>query len=229
MRIQAHDIKWALHEISNGAAHPAIKLYQTGQLQFRTSYDFRDRVGQKICCPIRRSLDQPPGGTRPAADSKPPPKLLLASFCSRLALRALPTTPLGVSEALFSGPSCKLSPAPSFPLARRLGDFSPPLVLWTVPRSRPAGVSQPASRAPDAPGPALSSKPAAWPDGPLPVEHYDLLGTRRARSLAGSQRRPAALQAGAFQAGVSGSGCTGAGLVLQVGRLALAATARSTA
>jgi hypothetical protein len=48
MRIQAHDAKWALHEISNGAAHPAIKLYQNGQLQFRTSYDFRDRVGQKI-------------------------------------------------------------------------------------------------------------------------------------------------------------------------------------
>ena len=48
MCIKAHDAKWVLNEISNWAAHPAIKLYQNGQLQFRTSYDFRDRVGQKI-------------------------------------------------------------------------------------------------------------------------------------------------------------------------------------
>ncbi len=40
MRIKAHDAKWA--------AHPAIKLYENGQLQYRASYDFRDRVGQKI-------------------------------------------------------------------------------------------------------------------------------------------------------------------------------------
>ncbi len=37
MRIKAHNAKWALNEISNGAAHPALMLYQNGQLQFRTS------------------------------------------------------------------------------------------------------------------------------------------------------------------------------------------------
>ncbi len=46
--VKVHDAKLVLHEISNGAAHPAIKLYQNGQLQYRTNYDFRDRVGQKI-------------------------------------------------------------------------------------------------------------------------------------------------------------------------------------
>ncbi len=48
MRIKVLDAKWVLHELSNVAVHPVIKVYQNGQPQFRTSYYLRDRVGQKI-------------------------------------------------------------------------------------------------------------------------------------------------------------------------------------
>ncbi len=73
----------------------------------------------------------------------------------------------------------------------------------------------------------LSSKSTAWPDDPLPVVHYDLLGTRRALSCMGSPRRSAALQAGSFQARVLVSGCTGACPVLQVCSLARRSAASS--
>jgi hypothetical protein len=42
------DAKWALHELSNGAANPAIQLYRAGELQERIDYPQRDRIGEKI-------------------------------------------------------------------------------------------------------------------------------------------------------------------------------------
>ncbi len=48
MHIKANDAKWSLHEISNGAAHPAIKLYQAEERQRRASYSFRASVGQMV-------------------------------------------------------------------------------------------------------------------------------------------------------------------------------------
>ncbi len=42
------DAKWALHELSNGAANPAIQLYRAGELLERIDYPQRDRIGETI-------------------------------------------------------------------------------------------------------------------------------------------------------------------------------------
>ena len=39
---------WTLHELSNGAGHAALNLYQAGQLQERISYEARDRIQARI-------------------------------------------------------------------------------------------------------------------------------------------------------------------------------------
>jgi hypothetical protein len=42
------DALFALHELSNGAGHAAIKLYKAGQLQERIHYDSRNRIQAKL-------------------------------------------------------------------------------------------------------------------------------------------------------------------------------------
>ena len=42
------DTMWTLHELSNGAGHAALNLYQAGQLQERISYEARDRIQARI-------------------------------------------------------------------------------------------------------------------------------------------------------------------------------------
>ncbi len=44
------DAKWALHELSNGAANPAIRvqLYRAGELLERIYYPQRDRIGETM-------------------------------------------------------------------------------------------------------------------------------------------------------------------------------------
>lgn len=39
------DANWALHELSNGAGHPAVQLYRAGELIDRIPYHKRDRMG----------------------------------------------------------------------------------------------------------------------------------------------------------------------------------------
>ena len=39
------DANWALHELSNGAGHPAVQLYRAGELIDRIPYHKRDRIG----------------------------------------------------------------------------------------------------------------------------------------------------------------------------------------
>ena len=39
------DANWALHELSNGAGHPAVQLYRAGELIDRIPYRKRDRMG----------------------------------------------------------------------------------------------------------------------------------------------------------------------------------------
>ena len=45
---QFSDAKWALHELSNGAANAAIQLYRAGELQARIDYKKRDRIGEFV-------------------------------------------------------------------------------------------------------------------------------------------------------------------------------------
>jgi hypothetical protein len=42
------DAKWALHELPNGAANPAIQLYRAGELLERIDYPQRDRIWETI-------------------------------------------------------------------------------------------------------------------------------------------------------------------------------------
>ena len=42
------DALWTLHELSNGAAHAAIKLYRAGELQNRIGYEARNRIQARI-------------------------------------------------------------------------------------------------------------------------------------------------------------------------------------
>lgn len=46
--IMYSDAKWTLHELSNGAAHAAIKLYRAGELQERIPYEARNRIQATI-------------------------------------------------------------------------------------------------------------------------------------------------------------------------------------
>ncbi len=45
---QYKDALFALHELSNGAGHAAVKLYKAGQLQDRIHYDARNRTQSRI-------------------------------------------------------------------------------------------------------------------------------------------------------------------------------------
>ena len=42
------DAKWALHELSNGAANPAIQLYRARELLDRIPYKKRDEIGEIV-------------------------------------------------------------------------------------------------------------------------------------------------------------------------------------
>ena len=42
------DAPWTLHELSNGAGHAAVNLYQQGQLQEIISYETRDRIQARL-------------------------------------------------------------------------------------------------------------------------------------------------------------------------------------
>jgi hypothetical protein len=45
---QYTDAFWALHELSNGAANAAIRLYTAGQLQERIAYETRNRIQARL-------------------------------------------------------------------------------------------------------------------------------------------------------------------------------------
>ena len=47
-RRKSRDTLWALHEISNGAGHAAISLYNAGELQKRIPYFERNQIGERI-------------------------------------------------------------------------------------------------------------------------------------------------------------------------------------
>ena len=47
-RRKNRDTLWALHEISNGAGHAAINLYNAGELQKRIPYFDRNQIGERI-------------------------------------------------------------------------------------------------------------------------------------------------------------------------------------
>ena len=42
------DAKWAMHELSNETANPAIQLYRAGELLDRIPYKKRDLIGELV-------------------------------------------------------------------------------------------------------------------------------------------------------------------------------------